>query len=52
MASETHHLPTARLNGPNEGAYGLLAAPFGHTVTTTSTVIVKAIETVAARLAQ
>ena len=50
--SETHHLPATFLNEPNEGAYGLLAAPSGHIVTTGFTVIVKAIETDVAKLVQ
>ena len=51
MASVTHHRSVAFLNGPNEGAYALLAAQSSHT-TTRSTVIVKAIETDVARLVQ
>ena len=52
MASETHHLSAAFLNGPNEGAYALLAAQYSHTTAAGSTVIVKAIETDATRLVQ
>ena len=52
MASETHHRSAAFLNGPNEGAYALLAAQSSHTTAAGSTVTVKAIETDVARLVQ
>ena len=51
MASETHHRSAAFLNGPNEGAYALLAAQSSH-IAAGSTVNVKANETDAARLVQ